>query len=138
MAGLEAAVITEAILAAAKKLEEDGAWSLRTAVVMCDHVHLLVVLGEQAELAAAMRLLKGRTALVLRTVGLRWERGYFDHRLRLDEERLPVFRYVFLNPDRSDLLKLDEQWPGYFCAPEDWAWFKEQTNDESPFPEWLG
>jgi len=134
---LDALPVTGDIFGVAEKLTDQGAWRLRTAVVMPDHVHLLFVLGETADLASAVRLFKGRLAPTLRMAGLKWQRGYFDHRLRAGEDRLPVFRYVFLNPYRAALVRLDERWPGYFCATEDWVWFKELTDEGGPFPEWL-
>ncbi len=135
--GLDASPLTGDILTAAEKLTDQGAWRLRTAVVMPDHVHLLFVLGEKADLAPVVRLFKGRLAPTLRTAGLKWQRGYFDHRLRAGEDRLPVFRYIFLNPYRIARVRPDERWPGYFCADEDWVWFKALTDDGGAFPEWL-
>ena len=120
-----------------ERLERDEYWTLRTVVIMPDHLHLLTVLGRVTELPAVVRLFKGRAAAVLRAVGLRWERGYFDHRLRKGEDRLPVFRYLFLNPYRAGLLQPNEKWPGYFCATNDWAWFGPLTEKECPLPEWL-
>lgn len=135
--GLEAREITDALFAEARKLTLDGAWTVRTAVIMRDHVHLLVVLGASMDLAVVMRLFKGRTAPMLRTAGMRWQRGYFDHRVRAEEKRLPVFLYIYLNPYRARLVDTAKKWPGYFCTPEDWAWFSPMTNQGCPFPGWL-
>lgn len=57
--------------------------------------------------------------------------------MRPHEDALPVFRYIFQNAYRAELLRTDEHWPGYFCAPADWDWFAPLTNSEAPFPEWL-
>ncbi len=129
--------IAPAIIDTAQQVTAEGIWDLLTMTVMPDHVHLLVRLGAHSDLAAAMRLLKGRAAPILRAVGVRWQRAYFDHRMRPDEDCLPVFRYIYLNPYRAGLLKPHEKWPSYYCAPEDWRWLKELTDDECPFPEWL-
>jgi len=135
--GLESALVTDRILAIALSLAEEGRWLLRTAVVMTDHVHLFVVLGERETLSGALRLFKGRASPILRAANLSWQRGYFDHRLREDEDRLPIFLYIYLNPYRADLLKRDQQWPGFYCAPRDWAWFSLLTEEECPLPAWL-
>lgn len=135
--GLERAEVTSALVAESNKLADEGVWRMRSAVVMRDHVHLLVALGTKRSLPEAMRLFKGRTSPLLRRAGLGWQRGYFDHRMRGVEDRLPVFRYIFLNPYRAGLLHDDARWPGYFCCDEDWAWFAGLTKDEMPFPEWL-
>jgi REP element-mobilizing transposase RayT len=125
------------LLSYAESLGHEGIWQVRTAVVMPDHLHLLVVLQTSDGLAAAMRLFKGRLAAELRSVGLRWEKGYFDHRLRPQEDCLPVFLYLFLNPYRAGLVAPGQKWPGYYCAAEDWDWFQSLTDSGTPFPEWL-
>ena len=104
---------------------------------MPDHEHLLVTLSEDVDLATAVRLYRGRTSVILRTAGLRWQRGYFDHRLRPDEDRLPVFLYLFLNPYRAGLLPDSGKWAGYYCRPDDWVWFAPLTESGCPQPEWL-
>jgi hypothetical protein len=74
---------------------------------------------------------------VLRLTDLRWQRACFDHRLRPEEDRLPVFLYIFLNAYRARLVPTDQTWPAYFCAADDWHWFEPLTNASCPFPEWL-
>jgi len=118
-------------------LESQNVWVVHSQVVMPDHEHLIVILHEDADLPAAVRLYRGRTSVALRTAGLRWQRGYFDHCLRPDEDRLPVFLYLYLNPYRADLLPVSAKWDGYYCRAEDWAWFSPLTNEGCPMPEWL-
>ena len=104
---------------------------------MPDHVHLVVGLQINADLSAAVRLFKGRLTPALRARGIAWQPAFFDHRMRTDEDRLPVFRYIFLNPYRANLIKSDDRWPGSHCASADWEWFSSLTDNECPFPEWL-
>ncbi len=137
MSGLLADAVAPALLDHAHRLTRDDVWNLRTAVVMPDHVHLLVTLGRAVELPDAIRLFKGRLTPALRSANLHWERGCFDHRMRHDEDRLSVFLYVFLNPYRAKLIRASETWPAYYCAPEDWTWFSALTNSTCPYPEWL-
>jgi putative transposase len=135
--GLTKPAMLAAVLTQMQQLEADRVWHLRTAVVMPDHVHLLVTIGESNELAGAVRVFKGRLTPVLRKSGLRWQQAYFDHRMRPDEDRLPVFLYIFLNPYRAGLLPQNERWPGYYCCEGDWSWFGALTNESVPVPEWL-
>ena len=135
--GLTAPIVTNELIAGALQLEQESAWGVRTMTVMPDHTHLLVTLGEPHDLSASIRLLKGRLARTLRSSDLHWERSGFDHRLRAEENRLPVFQYIFLNAYRAKLLTPDQRWPGYYCHPDDWAWFEPLTNESCPFPEWL-
>ncbi len=120
-----------------ERLESESIWSVRTCVVMPDHVHVLFALGPTATLEACVRLFKGRLSPTLRNHQLTWQDGYFEHRMRADEDRLPVFLYIFLNPYRANLLPPSEIWPGYFCAPVDWSWFAPLSNADKPFPAWL-
>ncbi|MBA4136626.1 MAG: transposase [Opitutus sp.] len=125
------------ITAEREKLEHEGDWMVRTWVTMPDHIHALVRLGVRASLAENVRRFKGRLAPTLRRNGLTWQDGYYDHQMRADEDALPVFLYIFLNPYRAGLVRSDEKWSGFYWAPEDWKWFAPFTNSETPFPEWL-
>ena len=71
-------------------------------VVMPDHVHWLVALGERGDLSSLVRLLKGRTA---RDVGgVVWQRAFHDRALRRDEDVVAAARYVVANPLRAGLV----------------------------------
>lgn len=118
-------------------MESDGTWLVRCATVMPDHVHLLVVLGERLELSRAVQRLKAKTAGSLGDRAIRWERGYFDRRIRPSDDLFAVFSYIYLNPYRAGLISLAERWPHYFCSKEDWSWFRELLDVERPVPEWL-
>lgn len=135
--GLTEEPVASAVRGKLHELEAERAWTLRTFVLMPDHFHLVVTLGEMGSLSDAMRSFKGPLAPVLRSQGIAWQTGFYDHRLRSPEELLPTFRYIYLNPYRAGLIATGEKWPWYFCASEDWAWFGDLTDDGQPFPEWL-
>ena len=120
-------------------MNEDFTWKLRCAVVMPDHLHLLVMLGSRIPLGKTVSRLKSKTSAVLAASQhkLEWERDFFDHRLRPSEERLDVFLYLFLNPYRAGLCPRIECWPGYYCCEEDWEWFRTMLDQDRPVPEWL-
>lgn len=82
-------------------------------------------------------LVRGRLTPTLRRSGLHWQDGYYDRKLRADDNRLPLFLYIFLNPNRAGLIKTGERWPGFFCRAEDWEWFGKMTDHDCPMPEWL-
>ena len=136
-AGLTTPNVATALLKEACAMAEDATWTLRCAVVMPDHAHLLVLLGERLSLGRTIQRLKAKTSSVLCSADLEWERGFFDHRLRPDDERLPVFRYIYLNPYRADLLPNPKRFPYYYCQDSDWIWFSELVGKEAPAPEWL-
>jgi REP element-mobilizing transposase RayT len=135
--GLERANTTASVKSECSSMEREGLWTVRTATVMPDHMHLLVTLGDSGGISAAIRLLKGRIVPILRTTGLRWQSGFYDRLLREGDDRLPVFLYVFLNPYRAGLIDAGQTWPGFWCRAEDWEWFNKMTDADCPFPEWL-
>lgn len=132
-----------AILAELRAMDADLTWQLRCAVVMPDHVHVLAILGARLTLGQTIGRLKSKTKSPLRAVAahsatsLAWERDFYDHHVRPDEDRLALFLYIFLNPYRADLCATGDRWPWYYCCDEDWLWFKEELNTERPYPEWL-
>lgn len=129
--------VAQGCLAEMRRLDTAQVWGLRTAVVMPDHVHLLITLGDTTELSSAVRLFKGRLTPLLRKHEAAWQPNFFDHLLRPEEELLPVFLYIFLNPYRKKLVSVDEAWPGYYCTPADWIWFGQLTKENRPEPVWL-
>ena len=118
-------------------METDHSWRLRCAVLMPDHVHLLIALGERLALTQCIQRLKSRTSRLLRGKGLEWERGFFDHRLRETDSEGAVFRYVYLNPCRAELIRRNEKYSQFRCCPEDWTWFQPLLDEDLPAPEWL-
>jgi hypothetical protein len=115
-----------------QRLGKEEVWRLHAAVVMPDHVHLLVAVGESTDLAGAVRLFKRRLTPLLRKSGLRWQQAYFDHRMRTAEDRLPVLLYIYLNPYRAGLLSQDERWPGcYTNRPMKIHCHCEERSDEA-------
>jgi len=133
--GLENASLTPRLLQQVR--DPACGWRPRTAVVMPDHIHLLAELTDLQTLSGAVRLFKGRSAGLLRSHDMKWQRGYYDHRLRPEDNVLSVFLYVFLNPFRAGLVDTTSRWPGYWCSDDDWSWFGDLTNTSCPFPEWL-
>ena len=74
---------------------------------MPDHVHLVLEgLSDSSDLRRFVRDWKQRTAFEYRKTTGRdlWQRGYFDHVLRADEDTDIVARYVLTNPVRAGLV----------------------------------
>lgn len=76
-------------------------------VLMPDHAHWLLQLGERCPLHAVVRQLKSISACKvnrqLKRSGPVWARAYHDHALRDDENLLSVARYIVSNPLRAGL-----------------------------------
>lgn len=77
-------------------------------VLMPDHWHGLLQLGERDELSAVVRRLKSASAQqVNRALGRRgavWAAAFHDHALRSEEDLQGMARYVVANPLRAGLV----------------------------------
>ena len=134
---LTASALAQAVLNEAKVMSSDGTWKLHCAVLMPDHVHLLIALGDRLPLGKTVQRLKAKTAAALRSDGLQWERGFFDRKLRPDDDRLHLFLYIYLNPYRANHCARTKCWPWFYCREEDWAWFQAYLDQDLPPPEWI-
>jgi putative transposase len=72
-------------------------------VVMPDHLHWLMSLGEGADLTAEVQAVKSVTAH--RVGGKVWQRGFHDRAVRHEEDLPTVARYVVANPVRAGLVQ---------------------------------
>jgi REP element-mobilizing transposase RayT len=83
-------------------------FSLLAAVIMPDHVHLLISKHEDWTMAAIMRRIKGVSARQINkqrgTNGHIWQREWFDRMLRSDEDERAKGSYICANPVRSGLV----------------------------------
>ena len=82
--------------------------------LMPDHLHALVA-GEHeaADFREFVRIFKQRTSFGWkrrRSTPL-WQRGYFDHVLRDEEDTLGVARYIVENPIRAGLVRHPVEYP---------------------------
>ena len=108
----------EIICREARLLEKEGLWECLALVLMPDHLHLLVRLGQGADLSRVMNLFKGRSAFQINragnTKGAVWFRGFHDHLIRPDQP-IPNFRnYILRNPTNAGLAKIPSDYPYLF------------------------
>ena len=94
---------------------------LHVAVVMPDHVHLLVTPDQP--LGFVMGRVKGASSrevnLLLGRYGSLWQQENFDHELRQAESLLQKAEYIRQNPVRKGLVERAEDYP--------WLWWNPQT-----------
>lgn len=135
--GLASKMVAPNIISEIQRMETEGIWNMRCAVIMPDHVHLLFQLGEKLTLGKATARLKSKSIAGLITCGLRWQAGFFEHGLRPDENPLPLFLYIYLNPYKAGLLPATGRWPWYLCRKEDMDWFSTYLAQGLPEPAWL-
>ena len=84
-------------------------------VLMPDHLHILLQLGERDVLSAYVDRFKSASARSAnRCIGRSgpiWQRAFHDHQLRNDEDVRVVARYVVMNPLRAGLVKRLAEYP---------------------------
>ena len=76
--------------------------------VMPDHVHWLFQLQEVQTLVEVMKAFKARSAVKINQYsgrqGSLWQKAYYDHALRKDEDVREIARYIVANPLRAGLV----------------------------------
>jgi REP element-mobilizing transposase RayT len=92
------------------KAVESLAW-----VIMPDHIHWLLVLGD-LPLQVLMQQLKSRSAIAINKSHLArhkrlWQKGFHDHALRREEDLQAAARYVVANPLRAGLVRRLADYP---------------------------
>jgi putative transposase len=85
-----------------------GRWNLTLLLLMPDHLHGLIGVDGRDSLSQLVRDYKRITA---RMAGVRWQRNFFDHRLRHDESLAEKFAYICQNPMRAGLIHNERDWP---------------------------
>jgi REP element-mobilizing transposase RayT len=135
--GLQASVLVNALNHQRAAMAQEGVWLVRAQVIMPDHVHMLFQLGEPLSLGKAMARLKAKTTPALRNLGLNWQAGYFERRLREADSVTSVIYYLLMNPVRAGLVSRGEDWPGFYCSDEDWRRFAEYAHEASAGLDWL-
>jgi putative transposase len=110
-------------------LHDNGSrYKLHAAVIMPDHVHLLLTpLADEAgwpfSLATILRCLKGTSAHsvngIMATKGPVWQEESFDHVLRSDESMAQKLEYIRQNPVRQGLASDPENYPWLWLCSAD-------------------
>ena len=100
-------------------LETQGRIRWICIMIMPDHIHAVIQLGQDQTLPKVMGSLKTFTARQINeqrsersTV---WREGYHDHGIRKDESLNDIIRYCYENPVRKDLVKQAKDYPYWQC-----------------------
>ena len=115
---------TESARAAARTISSTELWFPSRClcwVLMPDHWHGLIELGEGANLSTVVQRIKGVTARHVNQScafdGPLWAKGFHDHALRRDEAIEQAAHYIIANPVRAGLVEdpMDyPYWDAYF------------------------
>ncbi len=108
------------VIAEMKRLHDSGVLESLAWVVMPDHMHWLFQLGEQITLSDVLKSFKARSAISinrhLNRKGRLWQRSYYDHALRKEEDIRDVARYIVANPLRAGLVTKIGNYPLWDAA----------------------
>ncbi len=104
------------VVRALRNTSENGKAETLAFVVMPDHIHWLLSLGQQAALSGVVGAMKRSAAFRINelsgTTGRRiWQRGFYDHALRSDESIPAIARYIVANPLRAGLVRRVGEYP---------------------------
>ena len=95
------------LLDAANHYHEQKDWYVSLMLLMPDHLHALIVNAPDKKLGELIgswkRYVAGRT-------GIKWQKNFFDHRLRNDESWEEKAAYIRANPVRAGLIQENETW----------------------------
>ena len=97
------------VVAEMRALRDDEVVCSLAWVIMPDHVHWLFQLGERMDLSAAVIRFKACSARRvnehLNRQGALWQKSFYDHALRKDEDVRGIARYIVANPLRAGLVE---------------------------------
>ena len=86
-----------------------GIWWLGLFLIMPNHVHALVAFEANERMSVIIAQWK---RFHTRTNSIRWQNGYFDHRLREDPKQLDQqVQYILRNPVTKGLCARWSDWP---------------------------
>jgi putative transposase len=91
-----------------------GKFKVHEFVVMRNHVHLLLTVGDDMSIEKAVQLIKGSFSFRARTElefdGEIWQRGFSDVRVKDEESFRAHQQYIFNNPVKAGLAGIPEEY----------------------------
>jgi putative transposase len=92
-------------------------WYAHVALVMPDHVHLILTFPEIGK--RVQTIVSKWKEWTAKSLEIQWQRDFFEHRLRREESFREKADYILANPVRAGLVERDEDWPYVFIS-EPW------------------
>jgi len=107
-------VVARCLINEMRRLHDNRQLESLAWVLMPDHLHWLLVL-EHDNLSELMRLFKGASSQLinkqLQRQGTFWQRGFYDHAIRKEEDLRVAARYIVGNPLRAGLVETIGDYP---------------------------
>ena len=100
--------IAAGLLASIRFKRDQQIWFPVVALVMPDHIHMILRLGVESKgLSKEIKNWKSWTA---KNLGISWQNGFFDHRLRGADSLSQKYEYILENPVRAGLVDNAIEW----------------------------
>jgi REP element-mobilizing transposase RayT len=117
-------------------VEQLRKWEVMAAMIMPDHVHMIVAPIEDRDLSVGDFALGFKRLLRKSLAGQHWEwqRGCFDRLLRSDEDLGSKWVYVQENPVRAGLVRRSEDWAYYLDFINDGKLAASPTGTKAGIP----
>jgi putative transposase len=106
-------------MASLKHNHDKLVWHCRLALLMPDHLHAILAFPPEPGMETTVKNWK---KFVARQHGVEWQRDFFDHRLRNDQELQEKTSYIVMNPVRTGLCE----------RAEDWVWIYRPGDRQPP------
>jgi putative transposase len=101
--------VAEKLFETIRHRQEKFLWWPHLFLLMPDHLHALLSFPPSDKpIRLVISKWKEWTA---KTIGIRWQDDFFEHRLRHDESRRQKADYILENPVRKKLAAKPEDWP---------------------------
>lgn len=113
-AGERPAAILESVL----HLVKENKWWPELVLLMPDHLHMLVSFPFETGNSPAPTIEQWKRFLA-RTSESRWQRDFFDHRIRNPADHEDKRAYILKNPERAGLVEKNGEWP-FVWTEDDW------------------
>jgi REP element-mobilizing transposase RayT len=113
-------------------------WEVPTVCFMPDHVHLLLSPMREREQSLSLFMQRWKTSVALRLrskiAGEIWQREFFDHLLRTEENLEEKWNYIRENPVRAGLCARAEDYPYSGTPAEILSRLSASCNDAARTP----
>jgi putative transposase len=113
------AAVGHQVLAATAHNHDKLAWHCRLCLLMPDHLHAIIAFPHEPGMKI---IISNWKKFVATNSKVRWQRDFFDHRLRDNNELQEKTSYILMNPVRKGLCE----------RAEDWIWMYRPADRPSP------
>ena len=103
------AATAPSLLQSAAYRHESNQWFIHIFLLMPDHMHALLSFPKQTK--GIQQAIKSWKAWTAKNLNIKWQRDFFEHRLRADESASEKFHYILANPVRAGLATSADEWP---------------------------